>query len=325
MIVRVASTKFVLEWITESLASLYGVEEVIYSGETRYQKVDILRTRDFGVVLLLDGFLQSSEEDEFIYHELLVHPAMVSHPGPRRVLIVGGGEGATAREAERYKDVEEVQMVDLDGELIEIVKKYLPWGRKGFEDPRLKLVIAEGREYLSGQPDGYYDVIIMDATDPSEESLAVQLYTREFYELAFRKLRDHGVVITHAAPLLVKDAIVTSIRKTMASVFPRTCLYASYVKSLGGMWSFIIGSKGALPSDLRGHEVDRRLEERGVRGLRFYSGEVHDAALTLTKIYLKNVKAEGVVYSDGMFSGEAGLREINPKFPASQISSGVQG
>jgi spermidine synthase len=312
MIVRVASTKFVLEWITESLASLYGVEEVIYSGETRYQKVDVLRTRDFGVVLLLDGFLQSSEEDEFIYHELLVHPAMVSHPRPRRVLIVGGGEGATAREAERYKDVEEVQMVDLDWELIEIVKKYLPWGRKGFEDPRLKLVIAEGREYLSRQPDGCYDVIIIDVTDPSEESLAIQLYTREFYGLAFRKLGDQGVIVTHTAPLLVKDAIVASIQKTMASVFPRTCLYASYVKSLEGMWSFIVGSKGILPSDLRGHEVDKRLGERGVRGLRFYSGEVHDAILALTKIYLKNVKAEGVIYSDGMFSGEARLRETKP-------------
>ncbi|MEM1672696.1 MAG: spermidine synthase, partial [Archaeoglobaceae archaeon] len=123
MLIRISSTKFVLEWITESLASLYGIEEVIYSGRTRYQRVDILRTRDFGVVLLLDGFLQSSGEDEFIYHELLVHPAMVAHPRPRRVLIIGGGEGATAREVERYLDVEEIQMVDLDGELIEIVKK----------------------------------------------------------------------------------------------------------------------------------------------------------------------------------------------------------
>ncbi len=312
MIVRIASTKFVLEWITESLASLYGIEEVIYSGKTRYQRVDILRTRDFGVVLLLDGFLQSSEEDEFIYHELLVHPAMIAHPKPRRVLIVGGGEGATAREVERHADVEEIQMVDLDGELIEIVKRYLPWGRKGFEDPRLRLVIEEGREYLSKQPDGYYDVIIMDVTDPSEESLAIQLYTKEFYELAFRKLGNQGIIVTHAAPLLVKDAIITSIQKTMASVFPRTCIYASYVKSLEGMWSFIVGSKGALPSDLRGHEVNRRLEERGVKGLKFYSGEAHDAIFTLTKIYLRNVKVDGVIYSDRMFSKEPRLDGTKP-------------
>lgn len=312
MLVRIASTKFVLEWITESLASLYGIEEVIYSGKTKYQRVDILRTRDFGIVLLLDGLLQSSEEDEFIYHELLVHPAMIAHPMPKRILIIGGGEGATAREVERYKDVEEIQMVDLDGELIEIVKKCLPWGRDGFKDSRLKLVIAEGREHLSKQPDEYYDVIIMDATDPSEESLAIQLYTKEFYELAFRKLRTQGVIVTHAAPLLIRNFVVASVQKTMTSVFPRTCIYASYVKSLEAMWSFIAGSKGALPSDLQGHEVDKRLQERGVRGLRFYSGEVHDAIFALTKSYLKNVKAEGVVYSDEMFLKTASLDRLKP-------------
>ncbi len=315
MLIRISSTKFVLEWITESLASLYGIEELIYSGRTKYQRVDILRTRDFGVVLLLDGLLQSSEEDEFIYHEILVHPAMVAHPKPRRVLIIGGGEGATAREVERYRDVEEIEMVDLDGELIEIVKKYLPWGREGFEDPRLRLVIAEGRGYLSKQPDGYYDVIIMDATDPSEESLAIQLYTREFYELAFRKLNDQGIIVTHAAPLLIKDAIVASVQKTIASVFPRTCIYASYVKSLEAMWSFVAGSKGVLPSDLRGHEVDRRIEERGVRGLRFYSGEVHDAILMLTKHYRRNFKPEGRIYSDEMFSKARDERDKTLNLP----------
>ncbi len=302
MIIRVSANKFVLEWITESWASLYGVKEIIYSGETKYQKVEILRTHDFGVVLLLDGLLQSSELDEFIYHESLVHPAMLAHPDPKRVLIVGGGEGATAREVERYRGVEEIHMVDLDGELIEIVKKHLPWGKEGFADPRLKLTIAEGREYLSKQPDGYYDVIIMDATDPAEESLAIQLYTKEFYELAYRKLGDHGVIATHVAPLTHKTNLVYSIRETMNAVFPRTCLYAIYVKSLEAMWSFIVGSKESLPSDLSREDVDRRLEERGVGGLKFYSGKVHEAILALTEAYLRNLRAEGKIYRDGMFS-----------------------
>ena len=298
MLIRVSANKFVLEWITESWASLYGVKEIIYSGETKYQKVDILKTHDFGTVLLLDGLLQSSELDEFIYHESLVHPAMVAHPNPRRVLIVGGGEGATAREVEKYPDVEEIQMVDLDGELIEIVKKHLPWGREGFQDPRLKLVIAEGREYLSKQPDGYYDVIIMDATDPAEESLALQLYTKEYYSLAYRKLGEAGLIVTHIGPLLHKTKLVLSVYKTMKSVFPRACLYAVYVKSLEAMWSFAVASKKDLPSDLSGEEVDRRLRERKVSGLRFYSGEVHDAILKLTQAYLRSFKAEGVVLTD---------------------------
>jgi len=299
---KIAATKFVIEWITESLASVYGIKEVIFSGETRYQRVDIVRTYDFGVALLLDGLLQSAEVDEFIYHESLVHPAMISHPDPRRVLIIGGGEGATAREVERYKCVEEIQMVDLDGELIEIIRRYLPWGREGFDDPRLKLTIDEGRRYLEKQPDECYDVIIMDVTDPSEDSLAARLYTKEFYSLAYRKLREGGLMVTHSAPLLHKTGLVLSIFETMRSVFPRACIYAVHVKSLEAMWSFIAGSKGVLPSELSGEEVDRRLGERGVAGLRFYNGKVHEAIFELTKAYLRNFPSRGEVLTDDSFS-----------------------
>ena len=302
MYVKIAATKFVLEWITENLASLYGVEDVVYTGKTKYQKVDIIKTSEFGLALLLDGLLQSAEVDEFVYHESLVHPAMIAHPNPKRVLIVGGGEGATAREVERYKSVEEVQMVDLDGELIEIVKKYLPWSQEGFKDPRLKLVIAEGRSYLSSQPDGYYDVIIMDATDPAEDSLAIQLYTKEFYELAYRKLSENGLIVTHSAPLLMKTRLVLSVLETMKSVFPKTGLYAVYIKSLEAMWSFVVGSKGPLPSELSGEEVDRRLRERGVKGLKFYSGALHEAVHKLTDIYLGVFREKGEVFTDSKFA-----------------------
>ena len=302
MYVKIAATKFVLEWITENLASLYGVEDIIYTGKTKYQKVDIIKTSEFGLALLLDGLLQSAEVDEFVYHESLVHPAMIAHPNPKRVLIVGGGEGATAREVERYKSVEEVQMVDLDGELIEIVKKYLPWSQEGFKDPRLKLIIAEGRSYLSSQPDGYYDVIIMDATDPAEDSLAIQLYTKEFYELAYRKLSENGLIVTHSAPLLMKTRLVLSVLETMKSVFPKTSLYAVYIKSLEAMWSFVVGSKGPLPSELSGEEVDRRLRERGVKGLKFYSGALHEAVHKLTDIYLGVFREKGEVFTDSKFA-----------------------
>ncbi|MDW8021935.1 MAG: polyamine aminopropyltransferase [Nitrososphaerota archaeon] len=299
---RIPMTKFVLEWITESLATLYGIKEVIYSGETRYQKVDIVRTYDFGLVLLLDGLMQSAEFDEYIYHELLVHPSMITHPNPRRVLIIGGGEGATAREVERHPAVEEIHMADLDGELIEIAKKYLPWSRDGFKDPRLKLYIEEGRSFLSRQPDNFYDVIIMDATDPAEGSLAVKLYTKEFYSLAYRKLKTDGLIATHAAPILLKTDLSMSIFKTMNSIFPRVCIYASYIKSLEGMWSFIVGSKEALPQDLSGEEVDERIRQRGVSGLKFYSGKVHRAIFELTEAYLKNFISRGEIFLDERFS-----------------------
>jgi len=290
--------KYVMEWMSRTLAILYGIDEIIYSGKTKYQLVDIVRTRDYGLALILDGLLQSAEVDEYVYHESLVHPAMISHPNPRKVLIVGGGEGATAREVERYDMVEELEMVDLDGELIELVKKYLPWSREGFSDPRLKLTIMEGREYLSKQPDGKYDVIIMDATDPAEFSPAIKLYTREFYQLAFRKLRDNGILVTQSSSPAHTLKLSLSILKTIGSVFPRSSLYSIYVKSFASIWSFSIGSKGPQPSTLSSEEVDRRLKERNVRGLRFYSGDVHEALFKLTEAILRNWRAEPIILTD---------------------------
>ena len=138
----------------------------------------------------------------------------------------------------------------------------------------------------------------MEATDPAEESLAIQLYTKEYYDLAYRKLGEDGVLVTHIAPLLHKARLVSSITKTLSSVFPRVCLYAVYVKSLEALWSFAVASKKDLPSDLSGAEIDRRLRERGVSGLRFYSGEVHEAVLKLTQAYLKCFGEEGEVLTD---------------------------
>ena len=290
--------KYVMEWMSRSLAILYGIDEIIYSGKTKYQLVDIVKTRDYGLALILDGLLQSAEIDEYVYHESLVHPVMISHPNPKKVLIVGGGEGATAREVERYDMVEEIEMVDLDGELIELVKKYLPWPREGFNDQRLKLTIMEGREYLSKQPDGKYDIIIMDATDPTEFSPAIKLYTREFYQLAFKKLKDDGILVTQSSSPAHTLKLTLSILKTMESIFPKSCLYSVYVKSFSSIWSFSVGSKGPQPSSLTPEEVDRRLRERNVTGLRFYSGEIHRALFSLTEALLRNWKTEPQILTD---------------------------
>ena len=291
-------SKYVMEWMTRSLAILYGIDEVIYSGKTKYQRVDIVKTRDYGLALILDGLLQSAEIDEHIYHEVLVHPAMIAHQDPKKVLIVGGGEGATAREVERYSGVEEIEMVDLDEELIELLKKHLPWSKEGFKDPRLKLIIMEGREFLSKQPDDRYDLIIMDVTDPAEYSPALKLYTREFYRIAFKKLRNWGILVTQASSLSNTTKLSLSILETIKSIFPRGCIYSIYIKSFASLWGFAVGSKDGLPSDLSSAEVDKKLEERGVRGLRFYSGRVHRALFDLTDSLLKTLWSEPEILSD---------------------------
>jgi len=290
---------YIMEWVTKTLAVLYGIEEIIYSGRTRYQKVDVVRTRDYGLALVLDGLLQSAEVDEHVYHESLVHPVMLTHPNPRRVLVIGGGEGATIREVERYREVEELTMVDLDEELIQITRRHLPsWSQGAFEDKRLKLIIAEGREFLSKQPNNSYDVIILDATDPVEWGPAIKLYTKEFYEIAERKLSPDGILVTQASSLSHSPQIFLSIERTLGEVFPKTCSYSVYVKSFASIWGFAVGSKSILPSELFSKDVEKRLRERGVEGLRFYSGKVHEALFNLTKAFMKSWRSTAIVLTD---------------------------
>lgn len=290
---------YIMEWLSKSLAVLYGLEEILYSGRTRYQKVDIVRTKDYGLALVLDGLLQSAEIDEFIYHESLVHPVMLTHPNPRNILVVGGGEGATIREVERYGSVESITMVDLDGELIEIVREKLPsWSQGSFNDKRLKLVISEGRRFLANQPDGSYDVIIMDATDPVEWGPAAKLYTKEFYSIAYRKLREEGILVTQASSVSHSLRTYLSIVRTLGEVFPKTCGYSVYVKSFASLWGFAVGSKDGLPSGLSGDDIEQRIRDRGVRGLKFYSGRIHEALFSLTDVLTKTWKAEAITLTD---------------------------
>ena len=150
------------------LAMMLQVRQVLYSGETAYQRVEILESELFGRSLVLDGKTQSTERDEHLYHEALVHPAMLLHLGPRTVFIGGGGEGGTLREVLAHRSVERVVMLDLDREVVDLCRRYLPQHHQGsFNDPRVELCHQDAREYLANS-DERFDVMIMDLVDPLE-------------------------------------------------------------------------------------------------------------------------------------------------------------
>jgi hypothetical protein len=145
-------------------------DRVLVAGRTEFQAFEIFENRLWGRMLILDERLQSAEADEFIYHEALVQPAMLAHPEPRRVLVMGGGEGATLREVLRHPGVTRAVMVDIDGELVGLCREWLPSFHAGaFDDPRTELVFADGRGWLAAQPDRDLDVIILDLPEPLEE------------------------------------------------------------------------------------------------------------------------------------------------------------
>ncbi|QOJ78486.1 polyamine aminopropyltransferase [Infirmifilum lucidum] len=256
-----------IEWLSSMEAHMHGIEELIYDGRTKYQRVTIARTGSFGLVLFLDGYAQSSEEDEFIYHESLVHPAMLTHPHPRSVLVVGGGEGATIREVLKHESVQRVVMVDIDRELVELAKKYLhEWHRGSFDDPRVELVFMDGKEYIENTNEKF-DVIILDLTDPIKDTPGVLLYTKEFYESVKKALTPEGVMVTQATSARYYLRAFSVINNTVSTVFPVARPYKVFVPAFYSEWGFVLGSLSRDPLAIPRAELEERLGKLNLRFL----------------------------------------------------------
>jgi spermidine synthase len=270
----------------------YEAERVLHTRRTRYQKLEIADTVSYGRALFLDDKIQSAELDEFIYHEALVHPALVLNPEPRSVLIVGGGEGATLREVLRHRTVQRALMVDIDAEAVDACREYLTsWHAGAFDDQRTELLYADARKYLE-EHDERFDSIIVDVTDPLAGGPSYRIFTREFYQLASDRLTDHGTlaVQSESVDLNVLEAHL-AIVTTLRAVYPHAAAYQAHVPSFGEAWGFAVAAKTRDPRLLRPHEVDATLAERGCGKLRFYDGETHTRIFALPR-YLRGMLAE---------------------------------
>lgn len=270
----------------------YEARSVVYTRQTAYQKLEIADTVSYGRALFLDDKIQSAELDEFIYHEALVHPALVLHPEPRSVMVIGGGEGATLRDVLRHRTVERALMVDIDQEAVEACRQYLgAWHQGAFDDPRTELLHQDARAYLE-QHDERFDSIIIDITDPLAGGPSYRLFTREFYQLVAERLTEHGTIAVQAesVDLNVLQAHLTIVA-TLRDVFPHAAAYQAHVPSFGEAWGFAVAAKTRDPKELNPHEVDATLAERGCSNLRFYDGETHTRLFSLPK-YLRRMLAE---------------------------------
>lgn len=287
-------TKWYYEYITPDLFLASNLTNVFYSGETRYQRVEIIETEPFGRCLVLDGRTQSSEADEFVYHETLVQPALTSLVAPRSAFIAGGGEGATAREVLSHRTIERVVMVDLDQEVVELCQEYLPNHHQGaFQDPRMELVFTDAWKYLEMTRDRF-DIVVMDIPDPLEGGPAYLLFTQEFYRLAQERLNPGGFIVAQAGPcgpLNYKETF-TAIHHTMSTVFPSVTPYRCYVPSFGSPWGFVIASSGPVPTDLSPKDADERLAARLLRPLRHYDGITHQGLFLLPKYIRGGLREE---------------------------------
>lgn len=282
-----------MEWryepITPGLSYACAIRRVVHVGSTLYQDVELVETEPFGMCLVLDGKIQSAESDEFIYHESLVHPALISHPRPESVCIAGGGEGSTAREVLRHSSVKRLVMVDLDEELVRICRKHLTGFHQGaFDDPRLQVCFDDIRSFLLSYPD-YFDVIILDLPDPMKDNPTALLYTLNFYKILRARLKPGGMLVTQAGPatLLNHQEVFTAIYNTLKLVFPKVVPYTVHVDSFGETWGFVFASFGTSPLNLSVEQVNSNLLHDGVGGLRCYDGIQHQGLFSLPR-YLRS-------------------------------------
>ena len=275
-------------WMREALHNDYAqalrMDEVLYDSETEHQRLRVFQNGTFGRVLTLDDVVQTTEGDNFVYHEMLTHVPILAHGAAKRVLIIGGGDGGMAREVLKHASVEHVTMVEIDAGVVAFSKEYLPNLSQGaFDDPRLNLVIADGADFMR-ETSGGFDVIIVDSTDPIGPGEV--LFTDTFYGFAKRALTADGILVTqNGVPFMQGDELTNTMRAFQALFADATCYLATVPTYAGGPMAFGWGTQGAArDTDLE--TLRTRFAHSGVK-TDYYTPEVHQAAFALPGYVLK--------------------------------------
>ena len=285
--------KWFFETTTPVEGHMHAIARTVASRRTQFQFMEIMETLSYGKCLVLDGRIQSSQADEFIYHEALVHPGMLAHPAPRRALVIGGGEGATVREIHRHRTVTDCLMVDIDGEVVEECKRLLPEMHQGaFEDRRTRVLHEDARAYLQNTAERF-DFITIDLVEPLEEGPACLLFTKEFYTLVRDRLTEQGVMTMQAGMTKVNEVFFWgAIHRTLSEVFPVVAPYQAFISCFGTPWGFQLASKGRDPRGQAPEEIDRLVAERmDPKSLGYWDGQAHLHSFSLPK-FLRRALAE---------------------------------
>lgn len=263
--------KEIREYHTRSSGIFFEFERCLHKGNSAFQKIEVIDNPQFGRVLFLDGLVQTTEKDEFFYHEMLTHPALVTHPDPQKILIIGGGDGGVLKEILRYP-VKKAQLVEIDSQVIEVSKKHFPWLRDCLKDTRADVVVADGKVYLQNS-DQKFDVILVDSSEPIGPSAS--LHEEAFYRTVKTRLAAHGVACTQmGSPFYHSEAIVKT-KTFLDGIFQIVDLYTAPVPSYpGGLWCFSFLSDKVNPLAIRRNPPF---------GLKYFTHDIHRAAFALPK------------------------------------------
>ena len=295
---HVGADLWINEYITPWDIYAHGVTKVLAYKKTAYQEMYIVETGAYGTGLVLDGKWQSCTGDEFIYHEVLVHPALIAHQNPRTALVLGGGEGATMREVLRWKTIEEVTTIDIDGEVVAACKEHLPQMHQGaFDDPRARLIIADAFQILD-TTEQTWDIIISDLSDPIEEGPSFALFTKEYFTKLKRVLNPGGYVVIQAGPVSAPEIKYHArLINTLKAVFNRVAPMNAITSAYGAAWGFALCSDAEINTLPDIAEVDRLLADKTTGELQFIDGSSCLGVMQVPVFIKKAIASATTVYT----------------------------
>ncbi len=271
-------------WFTErqndSVALSLRITRTVHREQTAYQDLAVLESPHVGRVLALDGCVMTTDMDEFVYHEMIAHVPLCTHPDPRTVLVVGGGDGGTVREVLKHPSVQSVTLAEIDEGVVEASRRFLPRLSVALDDPRCRVQIGDGAEHVKAHPRAY-DVVICDSTDPVGPGTV--LFSPEFYASVFDALSEDGVFCAQTESPFFRPDLIARVLGSLRASFPIVRLYLATVPTYpGALWSFALASKGRDPlADARTVPLDTR----------YYTPEIHRAAFVLPRFVLDMVEA----------------------------------
>jgi spermidine synthase len=280
-------------WVSETLhkniALKLKVDKKLYSSRSSLQKIEFLKTSGFGTALIMDGAIQTTTEDEFIYHEMMSHLPLYSHPKPENILIIGGGDGGILREILKHKKVKNVTLVEIEREVIEQTKRYLPQiCRNSFNSRKLDLVIADGAEFIKNKKN-IYDIAIVDSPDPVGPAKA--LFEDRFYKDISRILKAGGIMVRQSGSSFLQKEELKDNYKRLSKIFKYTDVYTAAVPTyVGGFFNLIFASDKINIKNLSLNRIESRFKKDRLKTY-YYNPELHLASFKLPN-YIKNIIGE---------------------------------
>lgn len=268
------------EYYHQKTGLTVGVERKLFSKRSEYQQVEVYETDTWGNMMVIDGMVMLSERDEFVYHEMLSHVPLFSHPEPARVLIIGGGDGGTAREVLRHQNVKTVDLVEIDEMVVQAAKEFLP-DVGDWQNPDLNVIFGDGVAFVNNVTN-LYDVILIDGSDPVGP--AQGLFGKDFLQACYRALSDNGVLAAQTESPWVESyhPSMKQVFDALGGLYSHSKMYLAYIPLYpAGMWSFAFASKGVDP--LR--EATQKQIREGLAefdcSLRYYNADIHNACFAL--------------------------------------------